>query len=430
MQRKQYDLIQETLYSKTLPNGLQVLILPKADYHKVYGIFTTHFGSNIQKIRNRDTQELHEIPAGAAHFLEHKLFEGPDGEDAFQLFMHQGANANAFTNNHQTSYLFDGSFDISQNIEILLDFVQNPAFTPEGVAKEKGIITQEILMYLDQPISRGLQALMEHLYPNHPAGMDITGSVESVNATTYEALKLAYDTFYHPSQMVLVIVGQVDPEATMELIAHNQAGKTFQPTPFEGVFDPIEAPPLPPSHIEMAVAQPFVFAGLRMDAESLPSGQDRLRLELVSDIFLELLMGPSSPTFQAWLNDAIIDANFGFNIEMEPHTHHLLMYTTSMDAEATLKAWQSHLSQWQHSAHFTREAFAQVVRGTIGDHLQLLNSLEGIAYNLTDGALNHYDVLASLSLLKEISFDEVLAYGEQYFQAASWTSVTLQPKKS
>ena len=149
MNKKVYQQINETLYEEVLPNGLKVYLLPKADFHKTYGLFSTNYGS-VDNHFGFSPEALHQVPDGIAHFLEHKLFEKEDG-DVFQTFGQQGASANAFTSFTKTSYLFSATDQIKLNLETLIDFVQAPYFTEETVEKEKGIIGQEIQMYDDDP---------------------------------------------------------------------------------------------------------------------------------------------------------------------------------------------------------------------------------------------------------------------------------------
>ncbi len=148
--------------------------------------------------------------------------------DVFQKFGQQGASANAFTSFTKTSYLFFGyQSNSKKNLETLLDFVQMPYFTKETVEKEKGIIGQEIQMYDDDPNWQQFFGVIKNLYPKHPLHIDIAGTVESIAAITAEDLYLCYHTFYHPSNMTLFIVGNIDPEETMNWIRENQAEKNF-----------------------------------------------------------------------------------------------------------------------------------------------------------------------------------------------------------
>ena len=178
MHKKRYEQINETLYYERLDNGLKVYLLPKEGFHKTYGLFSTNYGS-IDNHFGFKNQALHQVPDGIAHFLEHKMFEKEQG-DVFQKFGELGASANAFTSFTRTSYLFSATNHIKENLDTLLDFVQEPYFTPETVEKEKGIIGQEIQMYDDDVNWRQFFGMLRNLYPNHPVGIDIAGTVDNI----------------------------------------------------------------------------------------------------------------------------------------------------------------------------------------------------------------------------------------------------------
>ena len=192
------------------------------------GLFSTNYGS-IDNIFGYAGEELKSVPDGIAHFLEHKLFEKEEG-DVFQKFGDQGASANAFTSFTRTSYLFSASNRVKENLLTLLDFVQEPYFTPETVEKEKGIIGQEIQMYQDDPNWRQFFGILNNMYPKHPLHIDIAGTIESIAEITADDLYRCYETFYHPSNMTLFVVGDIDPNEMMTWIKENQATKDRKST--------------------------------------------------------------------------------------------------------------------------------------------------------------------------------------------------------
>src|SRR5699024_5710194 len=205
MHKKSYPLLNETLYEEILANGLKVLLLPKKNFHKTYGLFSTNYGSIDNKFGYAG-EDLQQVPDGIAHFLEHKMFEKKEG-DAFQLFGKLGASANAFTSFTRTSYLFSATENIKKNLLTLLDFVQDPYFTEETVEKEKGIIGQEIQMYQDDPNWRLFFGILQNLYPKHPLHIDIAGTIASIEKITAADLYRCYQVFYHPANMTLFVVG-------------------------------------------------------------------------------------------------------------------------------------------------------------------------------------------------------------------------------
>ncbi len=238
MKPLEFKQLEETLYYEQLDNGLDVYILPKNGFHKTFATFTTNYGSVDNEFIPLGKTEPVKVPDGIAHFLEHKMFESEDG-DVFHTFGKQGASANAFTSFTRTAYLFSSTTNVNQNVETLLDFVQHPYFTDKTVEKEKGIIGQEITMYDDNPDWRAYFGTIENMYEKHPVKIDIAGTIPSINKITKEDLYTCYETFYHPSNMLLFIVGSVDPEEMMLLIRENQSDKTFPaPTGIERRVEP------------------------------------------------------------------------------------------------------------------------------------------------------------------------------------------------
>src|SRR3954453_11844038 len=230
MEKIEFNQIQEEIYHEKLENGLEVFILPKKGFNKTYATFTTKYGSIDNHFMPLEKSEFLKVPDGIAHFLEHKLFEKEDG-DVFQQFSKQGASANAFTSFTRTAYLFSSTSNVELNLDTLMDFVQEPYFSEKTVEKEKGIIGQEITMYDDNPDWRLYFGLIQNLYQNHPVKIDIAGTIESISHINKDLLYECYNTFYHPSNMLLFIVGPVDPNQFMDQVRENQSKKVYKDMP-------------------------------------------------------------------------------------------------------------------------------------------------------------------------------------------------------
>ena len=208
------ELLCEKYYKVKHSSGLSIYVYPMEGYSSTYAIFGTKYGS-INNAFKVDGGEVLKVPDGIAHYLEHKLFEGEDG-DAFSKYAKTGASANAFTSFDRTCYLFSCSDNFYENLDILLKFVQAPYFTPENVEKEQGITGQEIRMYDDNPGWRVMFNLLKGMYHNHPVRIDIAGTVESIAQIDDTLLYECYNTFYHPSNTVMVIVGDFEPEKVIK----------------------------------------------------------------------------------------------------------------------------------------------------------------------------------------------------------------------
>ena len=222
---KHFDL---PLYSEVLDNGLVVNLVPKLNISNVYATFSTYYGSFHNDFIPIDGNDYYQAPLGVAHFLEHKVFEQESGEDPFAFYTKNGADANANTSHQKTTYLFSGTGNLEKNLKYLLDFVQKPYFTDENVEKEKGIIEQEIKMYDDVPYWKLYDSTLNNAFHVHPLKYPIAGTVETINKITKDDLYTCYNTFYHPSNMFLTIVGNFDPEKVIKTIRSNQKKKKYE----------------------------------------------------------------------------------------------------------------------------------------------------------------------------------------------------------
>ncbi|MDN6128042.1 MAG: insulinase family protein, partial [Tetragenococcus halophilus] len=322
MNKKVYSTLNEKLYTEVLDNGLTVFILPKREFHKTYGLFSTNYGSIDNEFAYQG-EKRKKVPDGIAHFLEHKMFEKKEG-DIFQEFGRLGASANAFTSFTKTSYLFSATDHIKDNLLTLLDFVQAPYFTPETVEKEKGIIAQEIQMYQDNPDWQLFFGLLQNLYPKHPLHIDIAGTVNSIDKITADDLYECYQTFYHPSNMILFVVGNIDPQETMSWVKNNQAEKNltdireiYRYFPQETTFDINSY-----SSKTMSVSRPKATLGVRGFQENLPKGDKaQLRFRTAMNLLLQLLLGNTSKNYLRLYQEGIIDDSFGFDFSLERSFH-------------------------------------------------------------------------------------------------------------
>lgn len=227
MKKSKLERLDLELYEETLNNGLKVYIVPKENVNGIHATFSTKFGSTYQEFVPTGSDKMIKVPLGVAHFLEHKMFEQKDDKDPFTFYSERGCDANANTSNYKTTYLFSGANSFNENLNYLIDYVQDPYFTDENVEKEKGIIEQEIKMYEDDPFFKMYDGIIYNSFIKHPIKYPIAGTVKDVYSITKEDLYNCYNTFYHPSNMFLVITGNVDPKDTIELIKINQEKKKF-----------------------------------------------------------------------------------------------------------------------------------------------------------------------------------------------------------
>ena len=250
------------LFYEKLDNGLEIYVVPKDNSNNIYVTLTTKYGSNNNSFKIGE--KLYDMPAGIAHFLEHKMFEQENGIDPFTLFSNNGADANAFTNYNQTTYLFSSPSNFEENMKTLLNFTGNPYFTDKNVEKEKGIIIQELKMYEDNQFRKGFNKIVENAFINHPVKMQVGGTIESVKKITKEDLYKCYETFYNPSNMFIVITGNVNPNKTIEIIKKNLVER--KKVPFINII-PEEPDQVSKKEeiIKMNVTIPKVYYGVKIN---------------------------------------------------------------------------------------------------------------------------------------------------------------------
>lgn len=399
-----HDRLEEMVYHDTLDNGLQVFLLPKVGFRKTYATLTTRFGSIDHRFRVGDG-DIVELPDGIAHFLEHKMFEEEDG-DVFYRFAQQGASANAFTSFNRTAYLFSCTDRVKENLLTLLDFVQRPYFTDENVEKEKGIIGQEIRMYEDDPDWQVYFGLLQSLYVRHPVRIDIAGSVESIAQIDKERLYQCYETFYHPSNMILFVVGNIEPDRVMEWVRVNQAAKRFTPPPSVTRLYPEEPPSVAARERrrQLPVAVPKLMFGFK-EVRSL-SGDALLRRQCETELALEALFGTGSELYQQLYDENLIDDSFGYQSVDETAYALSLVGGETPNPDRLLDIVQEHLRRRLQDGVSDKE-FERIRRKKIGQWLRSLNSLEFIANQFTSYRFNGTDLFAILPMLEQLTADAV-----------------------
>lgn len=321
MEKKPFNHLDLTLYEETLENGLRVYIVPKSNCNNARATFVTRYGSNQSEFIPRGKSEMIRVPDGVAHFLEHKLFEQKDGIDPFSFFDQEGSECNASTNPWQTNYWFAGTQSFDKNLNFLLDFVQDPYFTDENVEKEKGIIIQEIEMYLDNPYRVGFEKSNFNTLQIHPLRISTGGTKESVESITKEDLYTCYETFYHPSNMALVVTGNVDPESVIQLVKENQSKKQFSDIE-EITVKQYEEPDFvtkPLESIEMNVTIPKIFINYKINRKQLEGIEKPLILLYIS-LYLDLKLGATSLFTEQLKKDQIVadDIYFDFT-DLDSH---------------------------------------------------------------------------------------------------------------
>lgn len=366
----------ETCYRLDHPAGLPIFVWPKPGYTSTYAVFATKYGSIDTAFTSRvDGKEVStEVPAGIAHYLEHKLFENEDC-DAFERYAKTGASANAYTSFNQTAYLFSCTENVEASLEILLDFVQKPYFTKETVRKEQGIIGQEIRMCEDSPSRRVLFNLLRALYHNHPIKIDIAGTVESIAQITPELLYGCYHTFYNLHNMVLVVAGNVTPEQVRRV-----ADKTLIPAPDwqleRRAVDEPDAAVTGRVEETMPVSAPLFYLGYKDYIPPEEGNRCRTAEELAAaEVLLELLAGKASPLYARLMEAGLINAGFGADYFEGPGYAVWMFAGESKDPDAVRAAIEEELARVRRDG-LDAGAFEAARRALYGRLVSALNDVE------------------------------------------------------
>ncbi len=246
---KKVSLVNREVYCKTLTNGLEVLLFPSHDLDDYYISYFTKYGGVDLSFYDKDGKLLNTNP-GIAHFLEHKLFES-EGPGPFEFFAQSGSDVNAYTDYRQTAYILSGNRDFLKNLDYVLDYVNTINLTEENVEKEKGIIAEELKMYEDMPEWQIDEAQTKMIFSKSNMLHDVGGKVSDIMKITKDELTKCYEIFYQPSNMKLIISGNIDVDDTFKLIENHQKSNS-KVNNFEiKRVDPVE--PLPVAEKEKSI---------------------------------------------------------------------------------------------------------------------------------------------------------------------------------
>ena len=424
MEKFTYPRLQEAVFRKVLPNGLTVAVVPRPGFTKKLCYFVTDFGA-IHTDFTLDGKHW-EVPAGIAHYLEHKLFDMPGGRDVTAEFAALGAIPNAFTSYDLTAYYFSCTENFENCLRLLLDFVSTPYFTEETVAKEQGIIGQEIDMNRDNPDTQIFEMLMESMYENHPIRVPILGHRETIAKITPENLHACHKAFYRPDNMLLCVVGDVDADA-VENIAMEVLGQPQQP-PVERVrrWDEEMVCPIKYAEKNMDVAMPTFHLGFK--CESWEPGEEAVRREITAELAAEALFGESSELYHKLYESALIDTSFGGGFET---IDGMSMFTASGDSNDPKAVCDAIVARAKELAQvgIDETDFLRMKRSALGRRLRSLDSFEATCYRLCAYHFSGFDYFRFPEVYAAITAKDVQAFLGHAIQEDRMSLAVLYPKE-
>ncbi|MBQ9986016.1 MAG: insulinase family protein [Oscillospiraceae bacterium] len=414
MKENCYPMLNQKMISHTCANGLRICVFPKPGFRRAYAMLAVNYGSI--DISFDVNGEPYNSPLGVAHFLEHKVFEQPDGGNALQIFAKTGASPNAFTSKTMTAYHFSGTEKFMHNLEILLDFVTSPYFTEENVAKEQGIIGQEISMVNDRPAWRLYENFMASLYCNHPAKDSIIGTVESIGQITRDILFKCYNTFYVPSNMTLCVAGDVSAEKIIS------AAESMLPR--EKIILPNRDYGFEPASVARAYSEekaetavPLFGIGAKRAMKT--TGEEGMRNRIVAELAADVIGGPSSSLYAKLYGDGTISADFDSEAMVFPGSIAMMISGESRDARCVEEAVRNSvhtLSEDIDSGYFNR-----IKKAYLGVRLRSLDKVKTLCHEQADAVFGGYDYLDTIEIINEIDSREVSQFISQMFREESMT---------
>ena len=422
MKETVYPRLEEKAYRAQCANGTQLIVVPKPGFAKSYAFFATNYGS--MDMRFCLNGEWKETPAGVAHYLEHKMFDTKEG-NALQELAKLGAEPNAFTSDAITGYYFESTEHFEESLRILLSFVSVPYFTDESVAKEQGIIGQEIRMIEDNPEWQVYSNLLKGLYQNHPARIPVAGSVESIAEITAEMLYDCHRAFYDPANMALCVVGDVEPEHILQ-IANDVLPESSRPE-IQRDYGAAESDfaASPSVETSMEVSQPLFLCGYK--CAPVEEGEDYERRELIGNMACDILFGESSPLYNRLYAEGLINGEFGGGYEILPG---ISFVVTGGESQSPRKV---HLAIVEEAERISREGvdetlYQQVRRATYGSLLRGLNSFEGIAVGCVESTFHGCDYFRFPEAFETITKADIEAFISEFIVPDRATISIVHPK--
>ena len=404
MDRKNYPALGEEIIWDRLPNGLTIAVVPRPGFTKKLAYFVTDYGA-IHTEYSVNGAACHS-PAGVAHYLEHKLFDMP-GRDITAEFAAMGASVNAFTGFDMTAYYFSCTEQFPENLSLLLEFVSTPFFTQESVEKEQGIIDQEIGMNEDNPESRIFELLMDAMYRNHPIRTPILGTRDSIKAISPQVLEQCHKAFYHPGNMLLCVVGDVDAAQVRQIaesILPAQSAPMAEPT---RQWPEQMTCPQAYTDAQMEVSMPMFQVGFK--AEPLGRGREAVRQELIGDLAAEALFGESSRLYLQLYEEGLIDSAFGGGFETVEGMAMLTAFGDSDDPEAVLEAIL------EEAEAIAREGipeadFLRMKRSAMGRRIRGLDSFDATCFRICAYHFSGFDYFRFPEVYEQLESKEIQAF--------------------
>ena len=411
MQIIENSKVKEKLYIEKLENGLTIMIMPKKGIQKKYIIWATNYGSIDNKFIVPGESEITEVPEGIAHYLEHKMFEQESGKNSLDTLSELGVEANAYTTTNHTAYLFECTENFYPALDELMDYVQHPYFTDENVEKEKGIISQEIMMYDDYPEWAVYMNAIRAMYEKNPITIDIAGTVESIKEIDKDVLYKCYNTFYNLSNMVMCVVGDFVPEDLLEEIKKRIVKDEKNLGEIKRIKEE-EPENIVKKEIEqtMEVSMPLFVIGIKDTNLCEDEKENIIKKHIAIEILLNMLIGKSSKTYKELYEQGIIMAEPYLEYEFEKTYAHIAITGQSKEPKKVLEVIKNKINEYKEKG-LDEEHFKRIKNMIYGGYIKEYNDVAQIARMFISDyfkGINSFDYLENFSQVTKEYAENVL----------------------
>lgn len=416
----------ECLYYKKHESGLDIYLMPRAGYSQNYAIFGTKYGSVDSEFVVPGDESATKVPDGIAHFLEHKMFDQPDGGNVFDAFSEYGGNANAFTSFNMTAYLFSATANLNENLHILMDYVQKPHFTEESVQKEQGIIGQEIRMYDDNAGWKVFFNFLGCLYQNNPVKLEIAGTIESIAKIDAKLLYQCYNTFYNLSNMAIFVTGDFDVDKTLAVVE----GNILKNEPFSEEIKRIY--PGEPADIaqnyavqQLSVAMPMFMMGFK-DNDIGYAGNGLFKKIIEMEILVEMLFGKGSALYNELYSEGLINANFSAEYNPQIDYGFTAIDGESADPRAVYDRMLAYIEKLRKSG-LHEEDFNRIKKVIWGNYIRSHNDIEDYAHTFLTMQFMDINYFDYYDVYKTITFADIEKRFYQHFRREAAALSVVEP---
>lgn len=428
-------------YTETrLACGLRVLVCPmdRAAYHASVSV---GYGS-MDRFARGAAGETSPLPMGTAHFLEHKMF-GRDparfgGSDSYDDdFAALGAESNAYTAHDRTVYYVSCTDRLPAVLTALLSMVSELYVTPESVARERGIIAEEIRMNADDPFERCAAGARTALFGRHPVQEEICGSESSIRRITPAVLQEAFDAFYRPDNMVLTVCGRVESE---EICAIAQGVMDALPRR-EVLTVPTPTPRVRTSSFALSpravtyrpVAKPLFCIGIKYP--SPPAGSRALwRRDMTLSILCETLFSLSGDFYNDLFESGTVSAgtSYGFLVGSSPRLPDAFAYGyldfsgECDDPDAVMAALLTYVEGVRRNG-LSRADFERAKRVVYAEFVSTFDTTEDVASLLGSYATDGLCAYDFFEVVESITYSDVTELFDKTFRDGQYTLSVVLP---